>query len=186
MLFHHAGLPQTFPPKLVLLDFGNMDNLPEAVAEILDCYGCLDVLILNSSVKVKAPAQNVSLVMDKLIMDNNYFGPATLAKGRIRPVEAWSRSCLARRHVDGVSLPGVLPSMISRRTGHLLLVNSIQGKLAVPFRATCEFNSLTPPGGWQENKQYNSSLSMLADGTQAKPTDLNCLAHTCYTSVADA
>uniref|UniRef100_A0A4W6E847 Dehydrogenase/reductase SDR family member 7C n=1 Tax=Lates calcarifer TaxID=8187 RepID=A0A4W6E847_LATCA len=26
--------------------------------------------------------------------------------------------------------------MISRRTGHLLLVNSIQGKLAVPFRTT--------------------------------------------------
>lgn len=65
-----------------------MDSLPEAVAEILDCYGCLDVLILNSSVKVKVPAQNVSLEMDKLIMDNNYFGPATLAKGRIRPVEA--------------------------------------------------------------------------------------------------
>ncbi|GAA6222072.1 dehydrogenase/reductase SDR family member 7C-B-like [Lates japonicus] len=101
----------TFPPKLVLLDFGDMDSLPEAIAEILDCYGCLDILILNSSMKVKAPAQNLSLEMDKLLMDNNYFGPVTLAKG-------------------------VLPSMISRRTGHLLLVNSIQGKLAVPFRTT--------------------------------------------------
>ncbi|XP_070837713.1 dehydrogenase/reductase SDR family member 7C-B-like isoform X2 [Chaetodon trifascialis] len=101
----------TFPPKLVLLDFGDMDSMPEAIAEILECYGCLDILILNSSMKVKAPAQSVSLEMDKLLMDNNYFGPATLAKG-------------------------VLPSMISRRTGHLLLVNSIQGKLAVPFRTT--------------------------------------------------
>lgn len=101
----------TFPPKLVLLDFGDMDSMPEAIVEILECYGCLDILILNSSMKVKAPAQTVSLEMDKLLMDNNYFGPATLAKG-------------------------VLPSMISRRTGHLLLVNSIQGKLAVPFRTT--------------------------------------------------
>ncbi|XP_041813396.1 dehydrogenase/reductase SDR family member 7C-B-like isoform X2 [Chelmon rostratus] len=101
----------TFPPKLVLLDFGDMDSMPEVIAEILECYGCLDILILNSSMKVKAPAQSVSLEMDKLLMDNNYFGPATLAKG-------------------------VLPSMISRRTGHLLLVNSIQGKLAVPFRTT--------------------------------------------------
>eukprot|EP00064_Thunnus_orientalis_P021486 superscaffoldBa00006537_g21651 len=103
--------PQTFPPKLVLLDFGDMASMPEAIEEILECYGCLDILIFNSSMKVKAPAQNVSLEMDKLLMDNNYFGPATLAKG-------------------------VLPSMISRRTGHLLLVNSIQGKLAVPFRTT--------------------------------------------------
>lgn len=99
----------TFPPKLVLLDFGDMDSMPEAIAEILECYGCLDILIFNSSMKVKAPAQSLSLEMDKLLMDNNYFGPVTLAKG-------------------------VLPSMISRRSGHLLLVNSIQGKIAVPFR----------------------------------------------------
>ncbi|CAJ1075903.1 dehydrogenase/reductase SDR family member 7C-B [Xyrichtys novacula] len=99
----------TFPPKLVLLDFGDMESLPDVIEEILECYGCLDVLILNSSMKLKAPAQTVSLQTDKLLMDNNYFGPATLVKG-------------------------VLPSMISRRTGHLLLVNSIQGKLAIPFR----------------------------------------------------
>ncbi|KAK5855835.1 hypothetical protein PBY51_007476 [Eleginops maclovinus] len=99
----------TFPSKLVLLDFGDMDSLPDVISEILECYGCLDIIILNSSMKVKAPAQTVSLEMDKLLMDNNYFGPATLAKG-------------------------LLPSMICRRTGHLLLVNSIQGKLAMPFR----------------------------------------------------
>ncbi|KAJ4932580.1 hypothetical protein JOQ06_010998 [Pogonophryne albipinna] len=99
----------TFPSKLVLLDFGDMDSLPDVISEILECYGCLDIVILNSSLKVKAPAQSVSLEMDKLLMDNNYFGPATLAKG-------------------------LLPSMICRRTGHLLLVNSIQGKLAMPFR----------------------------------------------------
>lgn len=75
-------VPQTFPPKLVLLDFGDMDSMPEAVAEVLECYGCLDILIFNSSMKVKAPAQSVSLEMDKLLMDNNYFGPITLAKGR--------------------------------------------------------------------------------------------------------
>ncbi|KAJ3601744.1 hypothetical protein NHX12_032711 [Muraenolepis orangiensis] len=101
----------TFLPKLVMLDFSDMDSMPEVVAEVLECYGCLDVLILNSSLKVKAPAHSVSLETDKLVMDNNFFGPVTLAKG-------------------------VLPSMISRRTGHLLLVNSIQGKLTVPFRTT--------------------------------------------------
>ncbi|XP_024128862.2 dehydrogenase/reductase SDR family member 7C-B isoform X2 [Oryzias melastigma] len=99
----------TFPPKLVLLDFGDVDGTAEAVSEVLECFGCLDILIFNSSMKVKAPAQTLTLETDKLLMDNNYFGPITLAKG-------------------------VLPSMISRRSGHLILVNSIQGKLAVPFR----------------------------------------------------
>jgi len=52
--------------------------------EVMECYGCLDVLILNSSLKVKAPAHCVSLETDKLLMDNNYFGPVTLAKGDSR------------------------------------------------------------------------------------------------------
>ncbi|KAG7491799.1 hypothetical protein MATL_G00007660 [Megalops atlanticus] len=99
----------TFTPKLVLLDFSDMDSMPDVITEILECYGCVDVLICNSSLKIKAPVQTMSLELDKTIMDTNYFGPITLAKG-------------------------VLQSMISRRTGHLLLVNSIQGKLAVPFR----------------------------------------------------
>ncbi|XP_017297506.1 dehydrogenase/reductase SDR family member 7C-B-like isoform X1 [Kryptolebias marmoratus] len=100
----------TFPPKLVVLDFGDVDSLSAAVLEILDCYGCLDVVIFNSSLKVKGHAETLSLQLDQLLMDNNYFGPVTLAKG-------------------------VLPSMMSRRRGHLVLVTSIQGKLAVPFRS---------------------------------------------------
>ncbi|XP_061556907.1 LOW QUALITY PROTEIN: dehydrogenase/reductase SDR family member 7C-B-like [Phycodurus eques] len=110
-LLNNSDPSATFLPKLVLLDFGDTETLPEAVTEILECYGCLDVLILNSSMKLKAPAYTLSLAMDKLLMDNNYFGPVTLAKG-------------------------VLPSMMSRRSGHLLVVNSIQGKLAVPFRTS--------------------------------------------------
>ncbi|KAA0705317.1 Dehydrogenase/reductase SDR family member 7C-B [Triplophysa tibetana] len=101
----------TFPPKLVGLDFSDMESVPEVISEILECFGCLDILIFNSSMKVKAPVQCLSLEMERTVMDVNYFGPITLAKG-------------------------VLPSLISRRTGHILLVNSIQGKLTVPFRAT--------------------------------------------------
>ncbi|XP_026856103.2 dehydrogenase/reductase SDR family member 7C-B isoform X2 [Electrophorus electricus] len=101
----------TFPPKLMELDFSDVETMPDVVSDVLDAYGCLDVLIFNSSVKVKAPVQSLSLELDKTVMDANYFGPITLAKG-------------------------VLPSMISRRAGHMVLVNSIQGKLAVPFRTS--------------------------------------------------
>ncbi|KAL0984020.1 hypothetical protein UPYG_G00135970 [Umbra pygmaea] len=101
----------TFPPKLVLLDFTDMDSMPEVVTEVVECYGCVDVLVCNSSMKLKAPVHSISLELDRNIMDVNYFGPSTLAKG-------------------------VLPAMISRRSGHILLVNSIHGRLAVPFRTS--------------------------------------------------
>lgn len=102
---------ETFAPKLVLLDFSDMDTIGDALSEVIDCYGCVDVLICNSSVKLKAPVQSVTLEIDRNIMDINYFGPSTLAKG-------------------------VLPTMMSRRSGHIVLVNSIHGRIAVPFRSS--------------------------------------------------
>lgn len=102
---------ETFAPKLVILDFSDMNSMEDVIAEVVECYGCVDVLICNSSMKLKAPVQSISLEQDRNIMDVNYFGPSTLAKG-------------------------VLPMMISRRSGHIVLVNSIQGRLAVPFRSS--------------------------------------------------
>ncbi|XP_068610503.1 dehydrogenase/reductase (SDR family) member 7Cb [Brachionichthys hirsutus] len=110
-LTNDADPRETFAPKLVILDFRDMSSMDDVLDEVLECYGCVDVLICNSSVKLKAPVQSVSLEQDRNIMDVNYFGPSTLAKG-------------------------VLPTMISRRSGHIVLVNSIQGRLAVPFRSS--------------------------------------------------
>ncbi|XP_077595620.1 dehydrogenase/reductase (SDR family) member 7Cb [Stigmatopora nigra] len=110
-LTNNADPSETFAPKLVILDFSDMENLEDITAEVVDCYGCVDVLICNSSTKLKAPVQSVSLELDKNIMDINYFGPTTLTKG-------------------------ILPTMIPRRSGQIILVNSIQGRLAVPFRSS--------------------------------------------------
>ncbi|XP_036691344.1 dehydrogenase/reductase SDR family member 7C isoform X1 [Balaenoptera musculus] len=100
---------QTFTPKLVLLDLSDISCVQDVAKEVLDCYGCVDILINNASMKVKGPAHNISLELDKKIMDANYFGPITLTKA-------------------------LLPNMISRRTGQIVLVNNIQGKLGIPFR----------------------------------------------------
>ncbi|KAI5934774.1 Dehydrogenase/reductase SDR family member 7C [Manis javanica] len=100
---------QTFTPKLVLLDFSDISCVLDVAKEVLDCYGCVDILINNASMKVKGPAHKISLELDKKIMDANYFGPITLTKV-------------------------LLPSMISRRTGQIVLVNKIQGKFGIPFR----------------------------------------------------
>nr|XP_004663194.1 dehydrogenase/reductase SDR family member 7C [Jaculus jaculus] len=100
---------QTFTPKLVLLDLADISCVQDVAKEVLDCYGCVDILINNASVKVKGPAHKISLELDKKIMDANYFGPITLTKV-------------------------LLPNMISRRTGQIVLVNNIQAKFGIPFR----------------------------------------------------
>ncbi|KAF3854067.1 hypothetical protein F7725_014755 [Dissostichus mawsoni] len=71
---------QTFAPKLVIVDFSDMDSMEDVVSEVVDCYGCVDVLISNSSMKLKAPVQSVSLEMDRNIMDMNTSAPALWLK----------------------------------------------------------------------------------------------------------
>ncbi|XP_066120394.1 dehydrogenase/reductase SDR family member 7C [Saccopteryx bilineata] len=104
-----ADPSKTFTPKLVLLDLSDISCVQDVAKEVLDCYGCVDILINNASMKLKGPADKISLELDKKIMDANYFGPITLTKV-------------------------LLPNMISRRTGQIVLVNTIQGKLGIPFR----------------------------------------------------
>lgn len=81
MVFGFMVSSKTFAPKLVIVDFSDMLSMDDVVAEVVDCYGCVDVLICNSSMKLKAPVQSISLEVDRNIMDINYFGPSTLAKG---------------------------------------------------------------------------------------------------------
>lgn len=126
-----------------------MQSMEDVVAEVVECYGCVDVLICNSSMKLKAPVQSVSLGLERNIMDINYFGPSTLAKGGdahscenmllISFVWCWFFvTFLIEMLICPNNVAGVLPTMISRRSGHIVLVNSIQGRLAVPFRSSCE------------------------------------------------
>ncbi|XP_045382933.1 dehydrogenase/reductase SDR family member 7C-like [Lemur catta] len=103
-----ADPSKTFTPKLVLLDFSDISCVLDVAKEVLDCYGCVDILVNNASMKVKGPAPKISLELDRKIMDANYFGPITLTKA-------------------------LLPNMISRGTGQIVLVNNSQGKFRIPF-----------------------------------------------------
>lgn len=80
---------QTFTPKLILLDLSDISCVPDVAKEVLDCYGCVDILINNASMKVKGPAHEISLELDKKIMDANYFGPITLTKGLVSMTFPW-------------------------------------------------------------------------------------------------
>ncbi|XP_069056522.1 dehydrogenase/reductase SDR family member 7C [Pleurodeles waltl] len=131
----------TFTPKLVLLDISDITCIQDVAKEILDSYGCVDVLINNASMKVKGPVQSVTLDLDKKIMDANYFGPITVTKA-------------------------ILPDMISRRTGQIVLVNTIQGKIGVPFRAAYAASKHAAQGFFDclraEVEEFDVSVSIVS------------------------
>uniref|UniRef100_A0A8C2ZBC7 Dehydrogenase/reductase (SDR family) member 7Cb n=1 Tax=Cyclopterus lumpus TaxID=8103 RepID=A0A8C2ZBC7_CYCLU len=63
---------ETFTPKLVILDFSDMDSMEDVVAEVVD-------------MKLKSPVQSVSLELDRNVMDMNYFGPYKICLISLQP-----------------------------------------------------------------------------------------------------
>eukprot|EP00070_Physeter_catodon_P032675 XP_028339569.1 dehydrogenase/reductase SDR family member 7B isoform X1 [Physeter catodon] len=101
---------QTHKPCTVTFDLAEPGAIVGAAAEILQCFGYVDVLINNAGISYRGTVVDTSLDVDKRVMETNYFGPVALTKA-------------------------LLPSMIRRRQGHVVAISSIQGKISVPFRS---------------------------------------------------
>jgi short-subunit dehydrogenase len=92
------------------LDLLNPSGFEPAVQAVLDRYGGIDILVHCAGISQRARAVDTQLRVDRHIMELNYFGPIGLTKQ-------------------------VLPSMIERRTGQIVVVSSLLGKFAAPARS---------------------------------------------------
>ncbi|KAM5308126.1 dehydrogenase/reductase SDR family member 7B isoform 5-T6 [Glossophaga mutica] len=101
---------QTHKPFTVTFDLTDPGAVIAATAEILQCFGYVDVLINNAGVSYRGAILDTTTDVDKRVMETNYFGPVALTKA-------------------------LLPSMIKRRQGHIVAISSIQGKISIPFRS---------------------------------------------------
>ena len=90
------------------LDLADTASLEAAARQALDAAGPIDVLINNGGVSQRALALDTKLAVDRRIMDVNYFGAMALTKA-------------------------VLPPMLARGAGHLVVVTSVVGK----FGSSC-------------------------------------------------
>ncbi|XP_023377878.1 dehydrogenase/reductase SDR family member 7B isoform X6 [Pteropus vampyrus] len=101
---------QTHKPYIVTFDLADPGAIVAATAEILQCFGYVDVLINNAGISYRGAIIDTTTDVDKRVMETNYFGPVALTKA-------------------------ILPSMIKRRHGHIVAISSIQGKISIPFRS---------------------------------------------------
>lgn len=96
---------------VVTLDLARTDTLPMAVGEVLARRGHVDILVNNGGVSQRALAKDASLAVERALMEVNYFGPVALTKA-------------------------LLPSMLKRETGHIVVVSSVMGYVGTPGRST--------------------------------------------------
>lgn len=96
--------------RLLPLDLARGDELPAKAKEALALFDRVDVLINNAGVSQRSLVCETQLAVDRLIMEINFFGAVALTKA-------------------------VLPSMLARGSGHIVVVSSVMGKFASPYRS---------------------------------------------------
>ncbi|XP_015246578.1 PREDICTED: dehydrogenase/reductase SDR family member 7B-like isoform X1 [Cyprinodon variegatus] len=104
------GQSQTFAPRTVVFNLAKADCVEKAAQEILKCYGHIDVLINNAGISYRGNILDTNMSVQRDVMETNYFGPIALTQA-------------------------LLPSMVQRRSGHIVVISSVQGKIAIPYRS---------------------------------------------------
>lgn len=93
--------------KILPLDLEQLDQLKDKTNQALKFFGRIDYFISNAGVALKDYALDTTLENDMKIMKINYFGPTVITKT-------------------------LLPHLIQRDSGHIVVTSSLSGKYGVP------------------------------------------------------
>jgi dehydrogenase/reductase SDR family protein 7B len=125
------------------VDLSRPEELRAKAESVLLRWGKIDCFIHNAGLAVRDLALNTEANIDREVMETNYFGPMLLTKL-------------------------ILPSMIERKSGHIVVVSSLSGKYGVPKLSSYAaskhalhgfFNSLRA-----EVTSMNIKISMIVPG----------------------
>jgi len=100
------------PEKVLIIpcDVAQFKQIPGIAQQAIAWKGHLDILINNAGISQRAKAEETQLEIDQKIMDVNFFGSVAITKA-------------------------VLPMMIERKSGHIVVMSSVLGKMGVPHRS---------------------------------------------------
>ncbi len=105
------ALPRADEHACVTLDLARSETFPALTAEVLGRVGRVDILVNNGGVSQRALAVDAAPAVERALMEVDYFGPVALTKA-------------------------VLPSMLARRAGHVVVISSVMGYVGTPGRSS--------------------------------------------------
>jgi short-subunit dehydrogenase len=104
---------QKWPENIhvVALDLRTSHSIDQACEEVKKLTPVIDILINNGGISQRDLAIHSSLSTDRAIMEVNFFGTVHLTKN-------------------------LLPAMLQRKSGHIVVISSLVGKFGTPYRST--------------------------------------------------
>jgi len=128
---------------IIPLDLAQTDQLPKKAEQALDLYGQIDYLFNNGGVSQRSEAMDTDIDVIRKVMEINFFGSVTLTKA-------------------------VLPSMVQRQSGHIVVTSSVMGKLGTRLRSTYAASKHALHGYFdclrQEVYDHNIQVSLVCPG----------------------
>ncbi|HPI92215.1 MAG TPA: SDR family oxidoreductase [Deltaproteobacteria bacterium] len=94
----------------VTLDLEHSDAFEPLVRSVLEKYGRIDVLVNSGGISQRGLAAETGMETVRRVMETDFFGTVALTKA-------------------------VLPSMLERDSGHIVVVSSLMGKFSTPLRS---------------------------------------------------
>jgi dehydrogenase/reductase SDR family protein 7B len=92
------------------LDLSKPHELPDKAQAALQQHGAIDIVVHSAGLSQRALVQETDLRVDRLLMEVNFFGAVALTKA-------------------------VLPAMLARRAGHIVVISSLLGKFGMRGRS---------------------------------------------------
>ncbi|KAK7111322.1 dehydrogenase/reductase SDR family member 7B-like [Littorina saxatilis] len=97
-------------PAILKLDLEDLNSLHEKGRQALHLFGGVDILINNAGISYRGCIQDTTIDVDQKLMTVNYFGHVAFIKA-------------------------LLPAMLSQKSGHIVGISSVQGKMSIPYRS---------------------------------------------------
>ena len=136
------------PIKILPMDVDDDASVVNAIAQVLVGGGRIDVLVNNAGIDLKGPIEELPLAEFRRVMETNYFG--------------------ALRCIQGV-----VPEMRARRSGHIINVTSVAGRLSLasqaPYAASKWALEAASEALAQEVKLFGIHVSIVEPGLIATP-----------------
>ena len=139
---------ERLPIKILPMDVDNDTSVGKTVAGVLAESGRIDVLVNNAGIAVTGPVEELPLAEFRRVMETNYFGA-------LRCIQA------------------VVRGMRERRSGHIINVSSIQGRISIPSYAAYAASKWALEAASealaQETKSFGVKVSIVEPGIIATP-----------------
>ncbi len=95
---------------LLPADVTDFDNAPELVRQVIARFGQIDIMVHNAGISQRSYIRDTDFTVYQTLMNVNFFSTVALTKA-------------------------VLPHMLSRKSGHFIIMSSVAGKIGTIMRS---------------------------------------------------